>query len=69
MNISVAAKAAGLPTKTVRYYADIGLVKAPSRTGAGYRAYDNAAIRKLVFVRRAREFGFSIEECRDLLGL
>jgi DNA-binding transcriptional MerR regulator len=41
MNISAASKAAGLPVKTVRYYADIGLVEAPSRSGAGYRTYDD----------------------------
>lgn len=69
MNISSAAKAAGLPVKTVRYYADIGLVDAPSRSEAGYRTYDDASVRKLAFVRRSREFGFSIEECRELLSL
>lgn len=69
MNISNAAKAAGLPTKTVRYYADIGLVDPVGRTSAGYRSYDEATIRRLAFIRRAREFGFSIENCRELLGL
>ena len=69
MNISAASKAAGLPVKTVRYYADIGLVQAPSRSNAGYRTYDDASVRKLVFIRRSREFGFTIEECRELLGL
>lgn len=69
MNISAASKASGLPVKTVRYYADIGLVKAPSRTAAGYRTYDEVSVRKLIFIRRSREFGFSIEECRELLGL
>ena len=69
MNISAAATASGLPTKTVRYYADIGLVEAAGRTDAGYRVYDERAVRKLVFLRRAREFGFSIDDCRELLGL
>ncbi len=69
MNISAVAEAAGLPVKTVRYYSDIGLVPAPGRSSAGYRSYDDSAVRKLVFVRRAREFGFSVEECRELLGL
>jgi len=50
MNISAASKAAGLPVKTVRYYADIGLVDAPSRSDAGYRTYDDVAVAKLVFV-------------------
>ncbi|WP_108483586.1 Cu(I)-responsive transcriptional regulator [Oceaniglobus ichthyenteri] len=69
MNISAAAKAADLTVKTVRYYADIGLVEPAGRTAAGYRHYDASALRKLVFVRRARAFGFSVDECRDLLGL
>lgn len=69
MNISAVAEAAGLPVKTVRYYSDIGLVPAPGRSSAGYRSYDDSAVRKLVFVRRAREFGFSVEECRELLDL
>ncbi|SEL39464.1 Cu(I)-responsive transcriptional regulator [Pacificibacter marinus] len=69
MNISSAANAAGLTVKTVRYYADIGLVKAPARSDAGYRTYDDASVCKLVFIRRSRAFGFSIEECRELLGL
>ena len=69
MNISDAAKTAELPVKTVRYYADIGLVAPAGRSAAGYRQYDAAALRKLVFVRRARAFGFSVEDCRDLLGL
>ena len=69
MNISAASKASGLTVKTVRYYADIGLVEAPSRSKAGYRTYDDMAVRKLVFVRRSRAFGFSIEKCRELLDL
>ncbi|MEM9267862.1 MAG: Cu(I)-responsive transcriptional regulator [Pseudomonadota bacterium] len=69
MNISAAAKAAGLPTKTVRYYADIGLVAPAARSETGYRTYDDPSVRKLTFVRRARAFGFSIEACRELLDL
>jgi len=69
MNISEAAKRVQLPTKTVRYYADIGLVEPSSRSTSGYRQYDEIALRKLTFIRRAREFGFSISECRELIGL
>ena len=69
MNISQAAHVAGLPVKTVRYYEDIGLVKAPARSAAGYRQYDDDTVNKLNFVRRSRAFGFSIKECRELLGL
>ena len=69
MNISEVSNRAQLPTKTVRYYADIDLVAPLGRSGAGYRTYSDIELRKLVFVRRARESGFSIEECRELLGL
>jgi len=68
MKIGAAAKAAGLPVKTLRYYADIGLVTV-ARTDAGYRDYDPQSLSKLVFVRRAREFGFSVAQCTELLGL
>lgn len=67
--IGQAAKAVDLPTKTVRYYADVGLVTPSTRSQSGYRLYSEREIRKLVFVRRARYFDFSVDECRDLLDL
>ncbi len=69
MKIGEIAKKAEMPVKTVRYYADIDLVSPNGRTDAGYRTYNDAALRKLVFIRHARAFDFSIEECRELLGL
>ncbi len=69
MNIGKAASLSGLTIKTVRYYADIGLVLPSSRTQTGYRNYDISSIKKLIFVKRARSFDFSIKECRELLGL
>ncbi len=69
MNIGAAAKASGLPIKTVRYYADIGLVTPMGRSDTGYRQYTATELNKLIFARRARAFGFSIEETRELLSL
>ena len=69
MNIGEISKRSELPTKTVRYYADVGLVKPTGRTSSGYRTYDDKALRKLIFVRRSRAMGFSIENCRKLLDL
>lgn len=69
MKISEAAKTVGLPIKTVRYYADIGLVSPASRSQAGYRHYDENSLQQLSFVKRARSFGFSVNECRELLSL
>ena len=69
INISKAAKAVGLPVKTVRYIGNVDLVAAQQRSASGYRLYDDRSLRKLIFVRRTRSFGFSIEACRDLLDL
>ena len=69
MNIGAAAKTSGLPVKTVRYYADIGLVTPGGRSESGYRQYTLPELNKLIFARRARAFGFSIEETRELLSL
>lgn len=68
MNIGEAAAASGLRPKTVRYYEEIGLVH-PARGTNGYRRFGAREIRRLVFVARARDLGFTIGECRALLGL
>ncbi len=67
--IREAALSAGLPVKTVRYYDEIGLVRSSARSPAGYRLYDATACHKLTFVQRARQFNFSLDECRELLDL
>lgn len=69
MNIGDAAMRANLPVKTVRYYDEIGLVVPNGRSENGYRQYEQSEIERLVFVRRARSFGFSVEACRELLSL
>ena len=68
MNISQAAEASGLPTKTIRYYEDIGLIR-PKRSTNGYRTFNDTNLHQLNFLARARALGFSIEDCRSLLAL
>lgn len=68
MNIGQAAERSGLPTKTIRYYEDIGLLK-PARRANGFRDYGDGDIHELRFIARARGLGFSVEECRHLLEL
>lgn len=68
MNIGDASEKSGLPTKTIRYYEDIRLVVA-DRQPNGYRDYSAKHIERLSFLKRARDFGFPIEDCRKLLGL
>ncbi len=68
MNIGDAARATGLPVKTIRYYEDIGLVGA-RRSDNGYRQFGDLELHKLRFVQRARSLGFGVEDCRALLSL
>lgn len=68
MNIGAAAERSGLPAKTIRYYEDIALIT-PQRQENGYRDYGDSDIHKLRFLHRARNLGFSIDECRMLLSL
>ncbi len=68
MNIGEAAEQSGLPRKTIRYYEEIDLVH-PGRAANGYRDYSADDIHCLSFIQRARQLGFSIEECRTLLSL
>ncbi|EFI53235.1 MULTISPECIES: MerR family transcriptional regulator [Afipia] len=63
------ARRTGANLETVRYYEKVGLLPPPPRTAAGYRSYDRAHERRLSFVLRARELGFSLEEVRALLRL
>lgn len=68
MNIGEAARRSGLPTKTIRYYEDIGLVSSARRDN-GFRDYGDKDVHNLRFVARARGLGFTVEECRHLLQL
>ena len=68
MNVGEAAQRSGLPSKTIRYYEEIGLIR-PPRAANGYRDYDADDVHRLIFLRRARNLGFSIDDCRQLLAL
>lgn len=59
----------GVHLETVRYYERIGLMPAPARTAGGHRSYAPEHIRRLNFIRRSRELGFTLDETRALLGL
>ncbi|MGE0531797.1 MAG: helix-turn-helix domain-containing protein [Hyphomonadaceae bacterium] len=57
----------GVNIETIRYYERIGLMGKPQRSGGGRRLYDQSALRRLGFIRRARELGFSIDDIRALI--
>jgi DNA-binding transcriptional MerR regulator len=60
---------ANVTTDTVRYYEKEGLLVPTSKTGAGYRIYDEEAVRRLRFIKQAQQCGFSLTEIRELLTL
>jgi DNA-binding transcriptional MerR regulator len=69
ISIGVLAQKTGCTVPTIRYYEEIGLLPAGPRTEAGRRLYGAPAVRRLTFIRRCRDFGFSIEQVRELVGL
>ena len=69
LNIGKAARLSNLTVKTVRYYADIGLVKPLRNISTGYRDFSEDDLAQLQFISKARKFNFSIQECEELLSL
>jgi MerR family transcriptional regulator, mercuric resistance operon regulatory protein len=59
----------GCNIETVRYYERIGLLPAPPRSAGGHRLYGPDLVKRLTFVRKSRDLGFTIAEIRDLLNL
>lgn len=69
MNIGQLARQTGVPIDTVRYYERQQLLPAARRSPAGYRIFDQDAVRRLRFIRRAKTLGFTLEEIAGLLSL
>ena len=63
------ARLSGVKVPTIRYYEQIGLLPTPSRTTANRRLYGSADLRRLEFIRHARELGFAVDAIRALLTL
>ncbi len=68
-SIGVLARQTSCTVPTIRYYEEIGLLPTGPRTEGGRRVYGDDAFRRLNFIRRCRDFGFSIEQVRALVGL
>ena len=69
IQIGELSKRTGCNIETIRYYERISLLPAPPRSAGRYRIYDNADVRRLAFIRRARELGFTLDQVRALLAL
>ena len=60
------AKVTGVAAKTIRYYEDIGVLPAPSRTASGYRQYGEPGVQRVRFIRRARTLGLPLRHLKAL---
>ena len=69
LSIGKVAAQTGCHIETIRFYEKEALLPAPNRTEGGHRLYTKAIIERLVFIRRSRELGFSMEKIRQLLSL
>ena len=69
LTIGKVAERAGVHVETIRYYQRLGLVPEPERQLGRIRHYDEQAVFRLRFIKRAQELGFSLEEVRNLLRL
>lgn len=69
LKIGEVAKSAGLSVEAIRYYERVGLIRKAARTASGYRKFEPRVVRRLRFVQRAQELGFSLKEIRELLEL
>ena len=63
------SKKTGVNSETIRYYEKIKLMPDPLRSSSGYRIYDDAHSKRLSFIKRCRELGFTLKEIATLLKL
>ncbi|MBX9838907.1 MAG: Cu(I)-responsive transcriptional regulator [Silvanigrellaceae bacterium] len=68
-NIGEASNLSGIHPKMIRHYETIGVLIKAKRSDSGYRLYNETDIHNLIFVKQARELGFSLEEIKKLLNL
>jgi len=69
LTIGQVARAARVGVETVRFYEREGLVVEPPRRPSGYRQYPPDAVRRVRFIRRAKDLGFTLKEIGELLSL
>ncbi len=69
MRIGEAARRSGMAAKTIRFYEEAGLIDPAPRSASGYREFGADDVRRLQFIHRARDLGFSVAEVRRLLSL
>ncbi len=69
LKIGTVAKQAGVGIETIRYYEREGLIPSPPRRESGYREFPPSVVKRIKFIRHAKELGFSLAEIQELLSL
>ena len=69
LTIGELAKRGQVHLETIRYYEREGLILPPPRKSSGHRVYSPTAVRRLHFIKRAQNLGFSLAEIKELLAL
>ncbi|MDH3633648.1 MAG: Hg(II)-responsive transcriptional regulator [Gammaproteobacteria bacterium] len=69
LTIGRLASKAEINVETIRYYERRGLIKQPTKPKVGYRQYDSEILQRLLFIKRAKSLGFSLDEIESLLTL
>ena len=69
MTIGKVAGRSGVGVETVRFYERNGLIPEPMRSESGYRQYPEQIVSRILFIRRAKELGFTLREIKELLSL
>ena len=67
LKIGAVSQQSQLPVKTIRYYEDLGLIQAVTRSEGGFRLFDAAVVPRLAFIRRAQTLGLSLGEIHEIL--
>ncbi len=67
LTIGKLAKAAGINIETVRYYERRNMIEQPTKPEHGYRKYPQATLERILFIKRAQELGFTLDEITTLL--
>lgn len=68
VTVAEAARRVGVPARTVRFWAEAGIVRPTGRSAGGYRLFDDGAVARLELVRTLRELGIGLEEVRRVLA-
>lgn len=69
LTIGTVAREAGVGVETIRFYERAGLIDDPRRRPSGYREYGPDVVRRIRFIRHAKDLGFTLREIKELLEL